>query len=414
MGRLEDQLQNHVAHQRLEELVAAEEALADDVRDQANAQTPEATLSRLDAVSDYVRGLLTTVEPALVSQQTLAQVAAGLEQVAQLVATLPGDLSQVAQVDAQLDAVLVAAAPLAAATPLPQDLVRRVTPALGRALQSKARSLQRTTEKLGADLTSLDERRLEAERATTASDEERRQQLEAQASEVETAVELQQQRVEQLVPEFEAKFAEDQETRQQDFEERKASLEANIDELGKDLKARSETILGEVESRRADVEKLYRVITDTGTAGAFNENADAQEKEANKWRWIAFGLGLLTLGLAVGTVVASLLLKHFGTGPTVGGVLVSVAAGGLTAYTARQSGHHRDREEHYRQLELELTAFGPFVRDLSDPDEARKAYAGRLFRGNEQTLQIGRTRKDQVTLPQTIVEALLELVKTRS
>src|SRR5205085_3759531 len=44
---------------------------------------------------------------------------------------------------------------------------------------------------------------------------------------------------------------------------------------------------------------------------------------------------------------------------------VSVILGGLSAYLARQSGRHRRREEHARSLQLELTAFSPFIEPLS-------------------------------------------------
>jgi hypothetical protein len=41
---------------------------------------------------------------------------------------------------------------------------------------------------------------------------------------------------------------------------------------------------------------------------------------------------------------------------------VSAVFGGLATYTARQSGRHRKKEEERaRNLQLELTAFAPFI-----------------------------------------------------
>jgi hypothetical protein len=91
-------------------------------------------------------------------------------------------------------------------------------------------------------------------------------------------------------------------------------------------------------------------------------------------------------------------------------LVVTAAAGGLTAYAARQSGHHRDREDETRRLQLELTAFGPFINDLQNPSEARAEYAKRLFKGAERQSNgepaIG---KDQVTLLQTLLESLIKV-----
>jgi hypothetical protein len=44
---------------------------------------------------------------------------------------------------------------------------------------------------------------------------------------------------------------------------------------------------------------------------------------------------------------------------------VSAILGGIAAYLARQSGRHRRREEHARSLQLDLTAFSPFIEPLS-------------------------------------------------
>jgi hypothetical protein len=47
-------------------------------------------------------------------------------------------------------------------------------------------------------------------------------------------------------------------------------------------------------------------------------------------------------------------------------VLISVALGALATYTARQSARHRRREEAARAIQLDLTAFGPFIEPLPE------------------------------------------------
>jgi hypothetical protein len=70
-------------------------------------------------------------------------------------------------------------------------------------------------------------------------------------------------------------------------------------------------------------------------------------------------------------IVFSPVDQHGSNASQVGGVLVAALLSGLTAYAAKQSGGHREREVRNRRLELELTAFGPFTDSLSDPEKAR-------------------------------------------
>ena len=61
-------------------------------------------------------------------------------------------------------------------------------------------------------------------------------------------------------------------------------------------------------------------------------------------------------------------------------------------------------------MQLELTAFGPFINDLQNPGEARTEYAKRLFKGAERQSNGGAAiSKDQVTLLQRLVESLIKV-----
>lgn len=48
-----------------------------------------------------------------------------------------------------------------------------------------------------------------------------------------------------------------------------------------------------------------------------------------------------------------------------GKLALSIILGGIATYAARQSANHRRREERARDLQLELTAFAPFIEPLS-------------------------------------------------
>jgi flagellar basal body-associated protein FliL len=225
--------------------------------------------------------------------------------------------------------------------------------------------------------------------------------------------------LDQLVPTFEGQFAEAQGARDAQWQSKQAELQASMDQATAGLTSQAQQteqglkdaaaeVLAEVRSRRDEVEKLYRVIADTGTAGGFAKEANEQRKVADLWRLIALGLGILTIALAVGAVLFSAYTDKATNTSHIIVVLVAAAAGGLTGYAAKQSGHHRDREDEAKRLELELTAFGPFTDALADPDVARAAYAERLFRGGDGgRREDAAITKDQVSLFQSIVEMLI-------
>ncbi|GIU95787.1 MAG: hypothetical protein KatS3mg012_2244 [Gaiellaceae bacterium] len=93
---------------------------------------------------------------------------------------------------------------------------------------------------------------------------------------------------------------------------------------------------------------------------------------------------LLTIALALGAVAVGLYAVFVGDQEAealVAKLAVSAVLGGLATYTASQSGRHRHREERARALQLELTAFAPFIEPL-DPaqkEEERVIMTRRTF-----------------------------------
>jgi hypothetical protein len=62
------------------------------------------------------------------------------------------------------------------------------------------------------------------------------------------------------------------------------------------------------------------------------------------------------------------LQSHPDNGTFAGKLSVSLLLGAIATYLAKQSGRHRRREEKARTLQLELTAFSPFIEPLP-PDK---------------------------------------------
>jgi len=133
-----------------------------------------------------------------------------------------------------------------------------------------------------------------------------------------------------------------------------------------------------------EAQDAANAVAAAGTASAWRGEANAQCRAADVWRYVAVGLGVLTAAMVLVLLVwrpaetGSLSVEH-----VTSRLGFAVILGGVAAYAARQSGQHRQREQVARRLELELTAFPPFVEGLKNKDELRCEYARRLFKGAE-------------------------------
>jgi hypothetical protein len=115
----------------------------------------------------------------------------------------------------------------------------------------------------------------------------------------------------------------------------------------------------------------------TGTAERYGEEFREQRKVANIWRRVTIVVGLLA-------AAAALWAASEGDATKAGAkIAIAILVGGVGFYTARQSARHRHREEHARQLQLDLTAFPVFVESLPDEERADETImmGRRSFRG---------------------------------
>lgn len=393
----------------------------------------EGSIDRGNAVLNHIEALLEAVDPRLVTGQALNPMVEPLGTASEALAGLEEDIERVATFDGALENALAGSHQLAALVAVPSDLEESITKNFGTALRGKAKDLSKEAEAIGERLEALASEQTRLEQESKEAAEQRRLELQGEIDRITEAIKTEQSRLDQLVPQFEQQFGSAQETRVEDWQTLRKSLEEKVAEAQTQLQDRANTtassleeeasataqwlkeqadeVLVEVREKRDEVVKLYGLIGDTGTAGAFAKEADHQREQANRWRVIAVLSAIATIVLALGAVIFSAIDAGGNVASHLASLVVAAAAGGLTAYAAKQSGHHRDREDESRRIELELTAFGPFTKDLSDPSAARADYAVRLFKGAEREdggePKIG---KDQVSLLQTIVETL---VKTR-
>lgn len=143
--------------------------------------------------------------------------------------------------------------------------------------------------------------------------------------------------------------------------ERLAKADAELEQLQKSAKAEVEARVAEIRRMEAESAQLVGAIGLAGTAERYGEEVDDQKRVANFWRWVTVVLALL----AVGAVIIAVAEKHPVAETFAGKLALSAILGGIATYAARQSAYHRRREQQARDLQLELTAFAPFIEPLS-------------------------------------------------
>ncbi len=137
--------------------------------------------------------------------------------------------------------------------------------------------------------------------------------------------------------------------------------------------------VAEIRRMEAESASLVGAIGLAGTAERYGEEVKEQRQAADFWRWCTVGL----VGLAVAAI--GVIVFTLGNDPRweeiAGKLSASLLVGGIATYAARQSARHRHREEQARTLQLELTAFGPFIEPLTPEQqkEERMVMARKIF-----------------------------------
>lgn len=444
MGRTTEWFTTHSVHDQIAAAKSEIEAFSEEEAAALTEQGEADLLPRAASALDYCAGPLSVADPQLSSDEELSELGRVAGAVAQTAATVRGDPSQAVSLEQAIDGVIHASVPFAARGQIPPRAAQEIEDKLGQALRTRLQELAAEAAAIGDRIEALDSRRAELADQTEQADAARRSELQGRMDQLASAVEAEKQRLDGLVPEFETRFEEAQGSRREDWDTLRAELETKVDEARTELQTRAtetqtelqekaeatasslsgraDQLLEYLEGKKSEFEDLYRVLVDTGVSGGFNEEAREQQEVANTWRLGAVLGGVATTVLAVAAVAFAAAADE-ALGTHIAAVGVAVAAGGITAYAARQSGHHRDREVESKRLALELAAFGPFVEGFVEEAEgeasvskrandARKDYIDRMFKGAERASPHGEQTvisKDQISLVQSLIEAVLKV-----
>ncbi|MTV26081.1 hypothetical protein FTX61_11775 [Nitriliruptoraceae bacterium ZYF776] len=231
--------------------------------------------------------------------------------------------------------------------------------------------------------------------------------VDEQLKESEQTIASQKGRLDESIARYEKQFSEAQAERSTNFKTLLTDAESRLEEAEERLTERAEGVMATLAEHRAESEKMVTLIATSGTVDAYGKEAAAQMKQADFWRWAATVLSIVAGVVAVWSVTLAAAGDIEGA-QVVSRVATAVILFGVAGYAATQSSQHRRREERARRLELELTAFTPFIASLPDEKQqaAREALVEKLF-GQDPTAGTG---SDQVALTDDSVTLLSRLI----
>lgn len=428
MGRLDDRLLNHPLRQQLEAVRTQLAGLSEDAIAAAD-EYAEGVVDRVDEALRYIEAVLGAANPALVPASALSGIESALTKAASTASQLPSNPQMAQLLDQHIESAVSAAAPLVAVSKLVLDRAGMTAEAFDDALTASVKDLAGRTSSLAAELDALEERRAAAATELENDVRARLEAFEQSIASMQASLDAEKARVDQLITDQQAQFEAAHRQQQDAFDSLReelrqeaagtlAEFKDKAEATAERLDAEAEKVLEDVQARRADVERLYGVITDTSTTGAFRDEAKAQKEAADKWRWVAVGFGVISALVAILAIVLAFVApdKATTTSAITAKVTATLVAAGLAAYAGRQSGRHREREEEAKRLELELAAFPPFIDSLDESQkrDVRKAFADRAFRGRpEQAPHRALFRKDDsfgVAVPD-LVQLVLEAAR---
>jgi hypothetical protein len=165
---------------------------------------------------------------------------------------------------------------------------------------------------------------------------------------------------------------------------------ANVRTAAAQFQQEGDQLMASLRGLEQQAKEITGVTAAAAVIGSYITEADEQRQEADTWRkWASALLVLVVVGAIVTTLWSPLR-----NGVTTGQILeygltrvpIVLVLGGVFTYAAQQSNAHRVRERRARRRAMELTAFRPFIGELSreDQHELIKETTRKYFRGEDE------------------------------
>jgi hypothetical protein len=312
-------------------------------------------VKRLEIILAYVALVIEGTDVELISDAAINELGAPLASILANPAAVPASAS------AWGSQLLDAAARLPASRDRePEERLRAVVAAVEKDARDRVKGLTEQFNDVQAAIeavrTDLDTRKQEVTTETGAlatSFQQRLDELEATAASFRESID-------QIGSQQTQAFTEAQTKRESDFQERLEGSEKRLEEFLETSKSTLDTNVSEIQRMAEETGQLAGAIALGATAERYGEERDEQKGIADRLRLASMVMALLAVVLAFLVTLQS----HPDNATFAGKLSVSLLIGAIATYLAKQSGRHRRREEKARTLQLELTAFSPFIEPL--------------------------------------------------
>jgi len=180
----------------------------------------------------------------------------------------------------------------------------------------------------------------------------------------------------------------------------------SINKIIKDIKDIENEVKTSFENKSIEVDKLIGTISDKALSGNYSKYADEEKNEADKMRKISLAFMIISIVLAAASFSESL-FHEISNSTFISRIIFAIVLSIPAAYFARESTKHRNQQQHFRKIDLDLKAVGPYSLSLPDKDqhELKKDIASKIFAKDL-------TTKNEKSYPIDIQELILEIVKS--
>jgi hypothetical protein len=292
MDRFQERIESNPVHAELRSLNDFIARLSDDAAAQIDEIVP-GLRQRVSAVVAYAQGVLATADPYLVPTSTLVNLqntAAQANATASALATTPANAPTL---DQQLDELLIPATALGALNPVTAKTAKAVGEVLGSSAAARAADLEAQARLFESQLRDLESQHDQQVTALSNSIEEKRVEFQGAADTIAQTFGAQQAEVATQLTAFAQQFSVAEANRNGQFGETVTAIRATSDNLTTDLEKQhaglitaqteaGDAALAGVEAVNAKVNELFQAVAQTGTAGAYAEDAVEQRDIANK------------------------------------------------------------------------------------------------------------------------------------
>lgn len=231
-------------------------------------------------------------------------------------------------------------------------------------------------------------------------------------AETSKAVEAERARIDAALTEFQQQFSTSQESRANEFDASRtarqtewsdllASSKQELDGQREETEKQHEAALGEANARlntqvdqaksivaaiddlRDKAATVVGVVGNIGLTGDYQRNANAEKRSAIIWSFATVVFFLAAVAFAIIFVAGD--DSDLSATSTARKIATSIVALAPATYCGSRAKDHRDAEQKYRALELQLASLSPFVAPLpADLQQAMKAeLASRYFTGED-------------------------------